>query len=188
MFRKSLKTLLVALNDLKFCEKMENQQLSQNPAPKPAFRFWVVWIVITVIIVIGIIVSLIISRMTDSGYVNSPAPTSSSGSEDLSSQLDKARSQSILNKSATWTDQSVVIPGTYADADVVKLADGRYRLYYAVEPEVAGNNLEVYSSISTDGVSWTKEEGIRKTMATFPDALKLADGTLRLYFQNPCFI
>src|SRR3972149_8688477 len=57
-------------------------------------------------------------------------------------------------------------------------------MYYSVEPEVPGNNLEIYSSVSTDGINWTQEEGIRKTMATFPDVVKLPDGTWRMYFQN----
>lgn len=83
-----------------------------------------------------------------------------------------------------WQEKGVVITGQYADAEVVDLGNGQYRMYFAVEPEVPGNNLEVFSSLSTDGINWTREEGIRKTFATFPDVIKLPDGTFRMYFQN----
>lgn len=84
----------------------------------------------------------------------------------------------------SWQEAGPVIPGTFADAKVVDLGNGNYRMYYSIEPEVPGNNLEVYSSISTDGINWTKEEGVRKTMAAFPDVVKLTDGSWRMYFQN----
>lgn len=83
-----------------------------------------------------------------------------------------------------WQESGSAIAGKYADADLVDLGDGRWRLYYSVEPEVAGNKLELYSSISTDGVGWTQEAGVRKEFATFPSVIKLADGRYRLYFQN----
>jgi hypothetical protein len=42
----------------------------------------------------------------------------------------------------------------------------------------------MYSSTSTDGITWKQEAGERKKLATFPDAVKLPDGTWRIYFQN----
>ena len=57
-------------------------------------------------------------------------------------------------------------------------------MYYAIQPEVMGNNFEVYSSTSTDGKSWTKDPGTRKTMVTFPEVVKLSDGRYRMYFQS----
>lgn len=84
----------------------------------------------------------------------------------------------------SWTEKAVVIPGQYTDAEVVDLGNGQYRMYFAVEPEVPGNRLEVFSAVSTDGVNWTREDGVRKTFATFPDVIKLPDGTFRMYFQN----
>ncbi|MEK7143182.1 MAG: hypothetical protein AAB785_03205 [Patescibacteria group bacterium] len=92
-------------------------------------------------------------------------------------------SQNTQNKEV-WQDKGVAIAGKFADADLVDLGDDRFRLYYSVEPEVAGNKLELYSSISTDGINWTKEEGVRKEFATFPSVIKLEDGGFRLYFQN----
>lgn len=84
----------------------------------------------------------------------------------------------------TWQEQSIVVPGQYADADVIDLGNGSYRLYYSAEPEMQGFNGQVYSSISTDGINWTKEDGVRKTWATFPDVVKLRDGKYRMYYQN----
>ena len=57
-------------------------------------------------------------------------------------------------------------------------------MYYAIEPEVPGNKLEVYSATSTDGITWTAEAGVRRTMTVFPDVVQLPDGTWRMYFQN----
>ncbi|HLB95409.1 MAG TPA: hypothetical protein VJK26_00700 [Patescibacteria group bacterium] len=99
----------------------------------------------------------------------------------------KQESQPVSEKTKsapTWQEQGVAIAGKFADAEIVDLGGGKYRLYYSVEPEVSGNKLEMYSSTSTDGITWTKEEGIRKEFATFPDVVKLPDGTFRLYFQN----
>jgi hypothetical protein len=84
----------------------------------------------------------------------------------------------------TWTETGNAINGKYADAEVVDLGNGKFRMYYSVEPEVQGNKLEMYSSVSTDGKNWTKETGTRKEFATFPDVIKLPNGKFRLYFQN----
>lgn len=83
-----------------------------------------------------------------------------------------------------WKEVGPAFAGTYADTSIVALADGTYRMYTGVQPEVAGNKLEVFSATSKDGITWTKEAGNRKTMATFPEVLKLDDGTYRMYFQN----
>lgn len=83
-----------------------------------------------------------------------------------------------------WQEVGAALAGTYADADIVTLGDGTHRMYAATQPEVAGNKLEIYSATSKDGVTWTKEAGTRKTMATFPDIMKLDDGTYRMNYQN----
>ncbi len=104
--------------------------------------------------------------------------------KNFSAQKQNPTQTSNQNKQSNWQEKGVAIAGTFADADVVVLGDGRYRMYYAVEPEVAGNNLEIYSSISSDGINWTKEDGTRKSMATFADVIKLPDNKWRMYFQN----
>lgn len=85
---------------------------------------------------------------------------------------------------SVWTVGGVAVKGTFADADTVKLAANSYRMYYGIRPEVKGNKFEIFSATSTDGKSWTQEAGERKTMATFPEVVKLADGSFRMYFQQ----
>lgn len=98
---------------------------------------------------------------------------------------DKYMSPAASSQSSkSWQTGELAIPGNYADADAVALGDGRYRLYYSLEPEQPGFNGQVYSSISSDGTNWTKEDGTRIEQATFPSVLKLPDGTYRMYFQN----
>lgn len=91
---------------------------------------------------------------------------------------------SVTTKAEVWTAGGAAVSGSYADADVVKISDTTYRMYYAIQPEVKGNNFEVYSSTSTDGKTWTQESGTRKTRATFPAVVKTADGKYRMYFQT----
>ena len=83
-----------------------------------------------------------------------------------------------------WAYSGPAIEGNYADSDFVDLGNGKYRMYYAIEPEVPGNKLEVYSATSTDGIKWTPESGVRRAFTVFPDVVKLPDGTWRMYFQN----
>ena len=83
-----------------------------------------------------------------------------------------------------WKYGGSAIAGNYADSDFVDLGEGKYRMYYAIEPEVPGNKLEVYSALSTDGIKWVPEDGVRRTFTVFPDAVKLTDGSWRMYFQN----
>ena len=67
-------------------------------------------------------------------------------------------------KGLTWQKGDVAVSGKYADADIVQIDEKTWRLYYAVQPEVQGNNFEIYSSTSTDGKTWTQEAGTRKTI------------------------
>ena len=103
----------------------------------------------------------------------------SSGSQPLS-----------LNKETTstgkeaWTEEGVVLAGKYADADIVDVGGGKFRMYYSAEPETAGFQGQVYSAISSDGVKWTEESGTRITQAIFPSVIKLDDGRFRMYFQE----
>jgi len=98
--------------------------------------------------------------------------------------LQNQKSEQVKQVGSKWQEKGIIIAGRYADAEVVDLENGQYRIYYSVEPEVPGNKLEVYSSVSKDGINWEKESGIRKTFATFPDIVKLPDGRWRMYFQN----
>lgn len=84
----------------------------------------------------------------------------------------------------TWQKGDYAIKGKFADADVVNLGNGKYRMYYAIQPEVSGHKFEVFSATSTDGKTWKQETGERKQFATFPDVIKLPNGKWRMYYQN----
>ena len=90
----------------------------------------------------------------------------------------------IIEKKPVWLYGGQAIMGNYADSDFVDLGGGKYRMYYAIEPEVPGNQLEVYSAMSLNGITWTQENGVRRTFTVFPDVVKLPDRTWRMYFQN----
>jgi len=92
--------------------------------------------------------------------------------------------QSNLLSDSLWTLGSVVIPGKYADADIINLENGKYRIYYSAEPEVQGFKGQVYSALSNDGIIWTQESGERKEWATFPSIIKLPNNQYRLYYQT----
>jgi hypothetical protein len=72
----------------------------------------------------------------------------------------------------------------------VKLADGRWRLYYVADWFGQGgsrNRNNTRSALSTDeGLTWTAEKGSELTAAETvdPDVVHLEDGTFRLYFKN----
>lgn len=127
----------------------------------------------TIITLIVIIVLIILGAGGYLLYANSRVSTNTNPTPNQSSSSQEK-----------WQEGGVAIAGKYADADLVNLGDGRWRIYYSVEPEVAGNKLELYSATSTDGINWTQEEGVRKEFATFPSVIKLTDGKYRFYFQN----
>src|SRR3990167_9209505 len=79
------------------------------------------------------------------------------------------------SKESSWSETGLAIAGRYADADIVDLGNGKFRMYYSAEPEVPGFMGQVYSSISSDGINWIQEEGTRITSATFPSVIKLED-------------
>lgn len=83
-----------------------------------------------------------------------------------------------------WKNIGTAISGNYADAEIIELENGVYRMYYSLEPEVQGFKGQVYSAISSDGIKWDKEDGERMEWAIFPSVIKLPDGRYRMYFQN----
>jgi hypothetical protein len=76
------------------------------------------------------------------------------------------------------------VAGKFADANVVEIGGGKYRMYYSAEPETPGFKGQVYSAVSSDGIKWTEESGTRMEWTTFPSVIKLPDGKYRMYFQN----
>jgi len=89
-----------------------------------------------------------------------------------------------ITEKTSWQTGELVIPGNFADADVVKLDDGSYRIYFATEPEIENFRGQIYSSTSKDGINWAQEEGSRIENAAFPDVIKLPDNSWRMYFQK----
>jgi hypothetical protein len=97
----------------------------------------------------------------------------------------------------TWTEREFVsIKGKNVakiipvDPDPVLLADGRIRLYYydiSGRPTVESKTKnKIYSAVSSDGVNFTQEEGVRfEDVSIFdPDVIKVGD-TWRLYVGSP---
>ena len=72
-----------------------------------------------------------------------------------------------------------VVKGQYADAEILSLLDGSFRIYVA-----SMENHSIISLLSTDGLTWTLEDGIRVQNAAFPDTVQLSDGRVRMYFQR----
>lgn len=85
---------------------------------------------------------------------------------------------------SVWKYAGIAIAGRFADADIIDLRNGQYRMYYSAEPEISGFQGQVYSVLSEDGIHWKQEEGIRLKWATFPSVLKTPDARFRMYFQN----
>ncbi|HII16034.1 MAG TPA: hypothetical protein HA362_07010 [Nanoarchaeota archaeon] len=83
-----------------------------------------------------------------------------------------------------WKYGGIAIPGQYADAEIVQVEPGKYRMYYSAEPEVPNFKGQIYSAVSTDGKTWGRESGERMKWATFPSVIKLDDGKYRIYYQN----
>ena len=83
-----------------------------------------------------------------------------------------------------------VFEGDAVDPDVVRLADGRYRLFYFlghfVTPVQAADNLHpIYSAISEDGITFTIEEKLIEVEGiTDPTAIELPDGSWLLAFAR----
>ena len=79
-----------------------------------------------------------------------------------------SQKQATTTQSSTedWTEIGIAIAGNYADADVVDVGSGKFRMYYSLEPEQPGFQGQVYSATSTDGLKWAQEAGTRISSAT----------------------
>ncbi|MEV6601753.1 hypothetical protein AB0M36_33595 [Actinoplanes sp. NPDC051346] len=103
---------------------------------------------------------------------------------------------SISSDGRTWTPESTNLVGrAWGPCDVVRLPDGRFRMYYTPsdDPDLApGQMRSTRSAISDDGINWTVEPGHRLNPAAFtelvpsggidyqvshPGVVRLPDGT-----------
>lgn len=87
----------------------------------------------------------------------------------------------------TWERETISgIPAQRMDPDVIVLSDGTYRMFYTVAPPGREEEGGIYSAISSDGLTWTKEEGARLAGGIYdPDVVELPDGTYRMYYCEP---
>jgi len=74
------------------------------------------------------------------------------------------------------------------DPNLIQLPDGRLRLYYVAvfsdaDPANSLEDMEVRSAVSSDGIEWSAEPGVRfKGLVMDPDVVPLPDGRYRMYF------
>ncbi len=108
-----------------------------------------------------------------------------------------------LTESATSTDDGITwtregritvsglnVANWIVDVDVVRLADGAYRMYFATGPDgVAGlTSKRIRSATSPDGRTFALDAGVRiAPLATGddvvdPDVIQLPDGRYRMYY------
>lgn len=85
---------------------------------------------------------------------------------------------------AGWSKSESVVPGHFADAEVFKLADGRYRMLYGTESGAAEDVAGIYSSVSRDGKTWEREGRVLAGRYSGPDVASLPGGGYRLYLNG----
>jgi RHS repeat-associated protein len=92
----------------------------------------------------------------------------------------------------TWIKEGVrLLDGAryIYEPNVVKLRDGRYRMYYTAQ-NTFDSRWDIFSAISDDGMSWSKEAGVRiprtfgGTHVGSPEVTTLPDGSWRMYFSG----
>lgn len=95
----------------------------------------------------------------------------------------------ITAEAAAFTGTTV---GATSGATVIRLSDGRYRMYFSDLPRPGDppGGHRIKSAVSTDQLRWTMEEGTRvgpgapalTESAEHPFALGNADGSITLYY------
>ena len=108
---------------------------------------------------------------------------------------DHVESAISTDEGFTWVREgNISISGLLAgqlvvDPDIVRLADGTYRLFFATPPDgVSSGNMRIKSAVSTDGRSFTLESGERVGVETStqirldPDVVPLPGNMYRMYF------
>ena len=89
-----------------------------------------------------------------------------------------------------------VAPKELSTGDVVRLPNGRYRMYFSSfatgERPVSSTHEVVMSAVSSDLLAWKAERGVRvggrsglRGSAEHPSALRLRDGSVALFYGRP---
>lgn len=103
----------------------------------------------------------------------------------------------------TWTRESGIRlgygnggeTGHAGTPEVIVLQDGTYRMYFChmyYDAGIAGYRGQILSAVSTDGLTWAKESGIRVNFGgmydsiriAHPDGIRLPDETYRMYYSG----
>lgn len=73
-------------------------------------------------------------------------------------------------------------PRTMVDPFVLRMPDGSFRLYVRSDQE------GIISAVSSDGLAFTREDGVRSSVGDVPGALLLPDNRVRLFVCNGMII
>lgn len=106
-------------------------------------------------------------------------------------------SASSSDGGVTWQSEGMRLLGNpgpnertiASEPAVIQLSNGSYRMYYTAQ-NASDLRWDIYSAISPDGLSWTKEAGVRipRTFGGIhvgsPEIVALSNGTFRLYFSG----
>lgn len=140
----------------------------------------------------------LIATVTSSGSVTAKAVGAFNITGTVEGKSGKASATAVT--SSKWVVDATVLTnadyggaaGSLADVAVVQLTDGRYRMWMGGIP---GTQTGIFSAISTDGVHFVPEAGIRvpnplilssgvPVRPSHPFVMRLDDGRLRMYVHN----
>lgn len=82
-----------------------------------------------------------------------------------------------ITEGVRLTNNDVGFSGAFADTTTIRLLDGRWRMYYFV-------GQAYRSAISSDGLSFTAESGVRLTNAGQARVIRLDDGRIRAFYST----
>jgi len=81
-----------------------------------------------------------------------------------------------------------------SNSAIIELNNGSYRMIYEGMDYSTGQDRGLFSAISNDGFTWTKEEGVRfqdygdgkpgELFTSVPDIIRLDNGDLRMYYTR----
>ncbi|MDE1851349.1 MAG: hypothetical protein KGH69_01510 [Candidatus Micrarchaeota archaeon] len=116
-------------------------------------------------------------------------------------QVASAQYKLNISPAANWSAIAAIFPPqtagsirfNYADAAILPLGNGTYRMYYSnfTEPtgqyNTQGSSGTIDSATTRDGIHWSADNGARATNQGFPcppwqgSVMRLQNGTIRLY-------
>jgi|GEM_PF-3512840 len=67
--------------------------------------------------------------------------------------------------------------------DVIEIVGGQWRMHYEYHTD-SDPTMRIYSAVSSDGLTWTDDPGVRLTNANMPSAIVLPNGKVRLFYNS----